>query len=80
MTKYLMDDVVWLDSIVDKLVWKHNVTASEVEDVLTGQCRIFKKEKGHVIRDLRVSWQPDLLPGWSIVWLASKIPSRIWIW
>lgn len=36
MIKYLIDDVVWLDSIVDKLIWKHNVTTSEVEEVLTG--------------------------------------------
>jgi len=44
----LIDDIVWLDSIVDKLAWKHNVMTSEVEDVLTGRCRIFKKEKGKV--------------------------------
>jgi len=48
MIKYLIDDVVWLDSIVDKLIWKHNVTTSEVEELLTGQCRIFKKEKGKI--------------------------------
>jgi len=48
MIKYLIDDVVWLDSIVDKLIWKHNVTTSEVEEVLTLQCRIFKKENGKV--------------------------------
>jgi uncharacterized DUF497 family protein len=44
----LIDDIVWLDSIVDKLAWKHNVMTSEVEDVLSGRCRIFKKEKGKV--------------------------------
>lgn len=48
MIKYLIDDVVWMDSIVDKLIWKHNVTTSEVEEALTVQCRIFKKEKGKV--------------------------------
>ncbi len=44
----LIDDIIWLDSIVDKLAWKHNVMTSEVEDVLSGRCRIFKKEKGKV--------------------------------
>ena len=44
----LIDDIIWLDSIVDKLAWKHNVMASEVEDVLTGRCRIFKKETGKI--------------------------------
>jgi len=44
----LIEDIVWLDSIVDKLAWKHNVMTSEVEDVLTSRCRIFKKEKGKV--------------------------------
>jgi len=43
-----IDDIVWLDSIVDKLAWKHNVITSEVEEVLTGHCRIFKKESGNV--------------------------------
>jgi hypothetical protein len=37
-----------LDSIVDKLAWKHNVMTSEVEDILAGRCRIFKKETGKV--------------------------------
>jgi uncharacterized DUF497 family protein len=44
----LIDDIIWLDSIVDKLAWKHNVMASEVEDVLIGRCRIFKKETGRI--------------------------------
>ena len=44
----MIEDIVWLDSIVDKLAWKHNVMTSEVEDVLTSRCRIFKKEKGKV--------------------------------
>ena len=44
----MIDDIIWLDSIVDKLVWKHNVMTSEVEDALVGRCRIFKKETGKV--------------------------------
>jgi uncharacterized DUF497 family protein len=37
-----------LDSIVDKLAWKHNVMTSEVEEVFSGHCRVLKKESGHV--------------------------------
>jgi uncharacterized DUF497 family protein len=44
----LIDDIIWLDSIVDKLAWKHNVMTSEVEEVLSGKCRIYKKESGKV--------------------------------
>jgi len=44
----IIDDIIWLDSIVEKLAWKHNVLPSEVEEVLSGDCRIFKKEKGKV--------------------------------
>lgn len=42
------DDIIWLNVIVDKLVWKHNVLTSEVEEVLTGHCKLFKKETGKV--------------------------------
>lgn len=45
---FIIDDIIWLDTIVEKLVWKHNVLTSEVEEVLSGNCRIFKKEKGRV--------------------------------
>ena len=44
----IIDDIVWLDRIVEKLAWKHNVFPSEVEEILSGSCRIFKKEKGRV--------------------------------
>jgi len=44
----IIDDIIWLDSIVEKIAWKHNVLPSEVEEVLSGNCRIFKKEKGKV--------------------------------
>jgi len=33
---------------VEKLAWKHNILPAEVEEVLSGQCRIFKKESGKV--------------------------------
>ena len=45
---FVVDDIIWLDTIVEKLAWKHNVFTSEVEEVLSGKCRIFKKERGKV--------------------------------
>ncbi len=51
MFKSIIDDVIWLDSIVDKLIWKHNVMTSEVEELLSGKCRVFRKEKGKVERE-----------------------------
>ncbi len=45
---FIIEDIVWLDRIVEKLAWKHNVLPSEVEQVLSGGCRIFRKEKGKV--------------------------------
>jgi uncharacterized DUF497 family protein len=44
----LLDDIIWMERIVEKLAWKHNVLTSDVEKVLSGNCRIFKKEKGRV--------------------------------
>jgi len=44
----LIDDIIWLERIVEKLAWKHNVLTSDVEEILSGNCRIFKKEKGKV--------------------------------
>jgi uncharacterized DUF497 family protein len=43
-----ISDIVWLDAIVEKLIWKHQVLTSEVEEVLRGSCRIFMKETGRV--------------------------------
>ncbi|MBN2061105.1 MAG: BrnT family toxin [Deltaproteobacteria bacterium] len=44
----IIDDIIWFDRIVEKLAWKHNVLPSEVEEMLTGDCKIFRKEKGKV--------------------------------
>ena len=44
----VFEDVIWLDAIVDKISWKHNVAKNEVEEVLTAKPRIFKKEIGKV--------------------------------
>jgi uncharacterized DUF497 family protein len=43
-----LDDIIWLDRVVEKLAWKHNILPVEVEEVLSGQCRIFRKESGKV--------------------------------
>ena len=45
---FIIEDIIWLDRIVEKLAWKHHVLPSEVEDVLSGPCRIFRKEKGRI--------------------------------
>jgi len=45
---FVFDDIIWLDTIVEKIAWKHHVLKNEVEEVLIGQCRIFKKETGKV--------------------------------
>lgn len=43
-----IDDIIWLESIVQKLAWKHAVLPFEVEETLTGRCRFFKIEGGDV--------------------------------
>ena len=45
---FIIEDIIWLDTIAEKLAWKHNILTSEVEEVLSGKCRVFKKEKGKV--------------------------------
>ena len=45
---FVIDDIIWLDTIVEKIAWKHNILTSEVEDVLSGNRKIFKKETGRV--------------------------------
>lgn len=44
----IINDIIWLDTIVEKLAWKHRVLPHEVEEVLSGRCRIFKKESGDI--------------------------------
>ena len=44
----VIDDIIWLDAIVEKLAWKHSILPSEVEEVLVSDCRIFKKESGKI--------------------------------
>ena len=45
---FIIEDIIWLDKIVEKIAWKHNVLPSEVEEVLSGNCKIYLKEKGKV--------------------------------
>lgn len=44
----IINDIIWLDTTVEKLAWKHRVLPHEVEEVLSGKCRIFKKESGDI--------------------------------
>ncbi len=44
----VLKDIIWLEAIVEKLAWKHQIVPAEVEEVLSVTCRIFKKEKGNV--------------------------------
>ncbi len=40
--------IVWLEDIVEKLRWKHNVQEHEVIEVLENRPRFRRKETGHV--------------------------------
>ena len=44
----VINDIIWLETIVEKLAWKHRVIPHEVEEVLSAKCRIFKRESGEV--------------------------------
>lgn len=44
----IIDDIIWLDTIIEKLAWKHGVLPYEVEEVLSGIPRIFKRESGKI--------------------------------
>jgi len=38
--------IIWLEDIVEKLRWKHNVDETEVIEVLENHPRFFRKEAG----------------------------------
>ena len=40
--------IVWLEDVVEKLRWKHNVQEHEVIEVLENRPRFRRKEAGHV--------------------------------
>ncbi|HEX3532018.1 MAG TPA: hypothetical protein VH988_33585 [Thermoanaerobaculia bacterium] len=41
-----IDGIIWLRGVVDKLAYKHNVEAFEVEEVLDNKPKIRRVEKG----------------------------------
>lgn len=43
-----IEQLVWLEDIVEKLRWKHSVEESEVIEVLENRPRFRLKEAGHV--------------------------------
>lgn len=45
---FIIDDIIWLNTIVEKIAWKHGVLPYEVDEVLRGKCRIFRRESGKV--------------------------------
>ena len=45
---FIIDGIIWLDEIVEKIAWKHSITPREAEEMLTGKCRVFKSESGRV--------------------------------
>ena len=43
-----INGIIWLESIIDKLLWKHHVTTREVEEVFDRSPRYRFLEKGNV--------------------------------
>jgi uncharacterized protein len=43
-----VSDIIWLPQIVDKLDWKHQVSPSEIEEILFGEPVFRRVQKGHV--------------------------------
>ena len=39
--------IIWLEDIVEKLHWKHNVDEKEVIEVLTNKPKFIRKESGY---------------------------------
>ena len=37
-----------MDTIVEKIAWKHGILPQDVEEIFTGKCRVFKRENGKV--------------------------------
>ncbi len=43
----LIEGLVWLDEIIEKLIWKHHVQQSEVREILSNKPYFRFVEKGH---------------------------------
>ena len=41
-------DIIWLPQIIDKLAWKHQVSPEEVDEVLFGNPKFRKVQKGNI--------------------------------
>lgn len=41
-------DLIWRPEVIDKLGWKHGVSADEVDQVLFGKPLFRKVQKGHI--------------------------------
>lgn len=40
--------IIWLRDVVDKLLWKHNITTEEVEEVFANKPQYKFQEKGNI--------------------------------
>ncbi len=52
---FIIEDIIWLNKIVEKLAWKHNVLPSEVEKVLGGDCKLGNRALIITARDMNQS-------------------------
>ncbi len=43
----LIEGLIWLDEIIEKLIWKHHVQQSEVGEILSNNPHFRFVEKGH---------------------------------
>ena len=43
----LIDDIIWLPRVIDKLDWKHDISPEEVEETLFSKPKFRKVQKGH---------------------------------
>ena len=43
-----IEDIIWLDKIVEKLEGKHHISPEEVEEVFYNEPHIRRAQKGHV--------------------------------
>jgi hypothetical protein len=43
-----ISDIVWLQEVLDKLAWKHDVAPLEVEEIFDGDPRVRFTEKGQI--------------------------------
>ena len=45
----IINEIVWLNSVVEKIIWKHNVTPLEVEEAIESKNKIYKIENGNKV-------------------------------